>query len=102
MLGHVLSQTGRHAEARPAMRRAREVDPLYAMNHAMSSQVAFQAHDYPAAAEHARRTISVDPDFWIGYAALGQAYEQLGEAEFALDALASAARLSNFPESRRD
>jgi TolB-like protein/Flp pilus assembly protein TadD len=94
MLGHVLSQTGRHAEARPAMRRAREVDPLYAMNHAMSSQVAFQARDYPAALEHARQTIIVDPDFWIGYLVLGQTYEHLGEADLALEALANAARLS--------
>ena len=80
LLGHVLSQSGRHTEAEPAMGCARELDPLYAMNHAMSSQVAFQARDYPAAAEQARRTISVDPDFWIGYAALGQAYQQLGES----------------------
>ena len=94
MLGHVLSQTGRHAEARPFMRRAREVDPLYAMNHAMSSQVAFQARDYPAAVEHARHTIMVNPDFWIGYIQLGQAYEQLGEVDSALDAIAKAERLS--------
>jgi TolB-like protein/Flp pilus assembly protein TadD len=94
MLGHVLSQTGRHVEARPAMRRAREVDPLYAMNHALSSLVAFQARDYRAAVEHARQTIIVDPDFWIGYVQLGQVYEQLGKAELALEALATAARLS--------
>jgi TolB-like protein/tetratricopeptide (TPR) repeat protein len=94
MLGHVLSQTGRHAAARPVMRRAREVDPLYAMNHAMSSQVAFQTRDYPAAVEHARQTIIVDPDFWIGYVQLGQVYEQLGEADLALESLANAARLA--------
>ena len=64
------------------------------MNHAISSQVAFQARDYPAALEHARQTIIVDPDFWIGYMQLGQVYEQLGEADLALEALANAARLS--------
>jgi tetratricopeptide (TPR) repeat protein len=94
MLGHVLSQTGRHAEARPSMRRAREVDPLYAMNHAMSSQVAFQAGEYSTAIEHARQTTIVDPDFWIGYVQLGQTYVQLGEADSALEALANAQRLS--------
>jgi TolB-like protein/DNA-binding winged helix-turn-helix (wHTH) protein/Flp pilus assembly protein TadD len=93
-LGHVLSQMGRHREARAAVQRAREVDPLYAMNHAISSQVAFQARDYPAALEHARQTIIVDPDFWIGYMQLGQVYEQLGEADLALESLANAARLS--------
>jgi TolB-like protein/Tfp pilus assembly protein PilF len=93
-LGHVLSQMGRHREARAAVQRAREVDPLYAMNHAISSQVAFQARDYPAALEYARQTIIVDPDFWIGYVHLGQVYEQLGEADLALEAFANAARLS--------
>ncbi|HUE90182.1 MAG TPA: winged helix-turn-helix domain-containing protein, partial [Vicinamibacterales bacterium] len=94
MLGHVLSQTGRHVEARTAMRRARALDPLYAMSHAMSSQIAFQARDYPAAVEHARQSTIVDPDFWIGHVQLGQAYEQVGELDLALQALTNAARLS--------
>src|SRR3989441_11029169 len=32
-VGHLLSQTARHAEARAVMSRLREIDPLYAMNH---------------------------------------------------------------------
>jgi TolB-like protein/DNA-binding winged helix-turn-helix (wHTH) protein/tetratricopeptide (TPR) repeat protein len=93
-LGHVLSQTGRHAEAQRAMRRVRELDPLYAMSYAVSSQIAFQARTYPAAAEHARQAIVIDPDFWIGHVMSGQAYEQLGRIEQALDAFATAERLS--------
>ena len=73
MLGHLLSQTGRQAEALPLMRRARELDPYSAAHHAMSSQVAFQARDYGAASEHARQAIVVDPDFWVGYMMRGQA-----------------------------
>src|SRR5262245_7593086 len=72
MLGHLLSQTCRHPEAVSVMRRLCEVEPLYAMNHAMSSQVAFQARDYRAALEHARQAIVIDPEFWIGYMMLGQ------------------------------
>ena len=94
MLGHLLSQTGRHDEARSAMARLRERDPLYAMNHAMSSQVAFQARDYQEALAHARRAIVIDPEFWIGYMQLGQAYERLDQVDLALDALITAARLS--------
>jgi TolB-like protein/Flp pilus assembly protein TadD len=94
MLGHVLSQAGRHAEALPLMRRARELDPFSAVHHAMSSQVAFQARDYTAASEHARQAIVIDPDFWVGYMMRGQAYDQLGETDVALEALAIAARLS--------
>jgi len=94
MLGHVLSQTGRHAEALPLMRRARELDPFSAVHHAMSSQVAFQARDYVAASEHARQAIVIDPAFWVGYMMRGQAHHQLGETNVALEALATAARLS--------
>jgi tetratricopeptide (TPR) repeat protein len=93
-LGHALSQSGRHSEALTAMRRARELDPLEPMAHALSSQVAFQARDYSAAVEHARQAIIVDPEFWIGYMMLAQPYEQLGKTELALEALTSAARFS--------
>ena len=94
MLGHVLSQSGKHGEAAPLMRRARELDPLEPMTHAMSSQVAFQARDYVAAVEHARQAIVVDPEFWIGYMQEGQAYEQTGQTDLALEAFSQAARFS--------
>jgi tetratricopeptide (TPR) repeat protein len=60
----------------------------------MSSQVAFQARDYPAAVEYARQAILTDSEFWIGYVELGQAYERTGETDLALAALADAARFS--------
>ena len=63
------------------MRRARELDPLYAMQYAISSLVAFQAGDYALALEYARQTIALDPDFWIGHLVLAQAHEQLGQSD---------------------
>ena len=44
-LGHLLSQMGRAGEAQAAMTRARELDPLDLLSHALSSQVAFQGSD---------------------------------------------------------
>jgi tetratricopeptide (TPR) repeat protein len=87
MLGHLLSQTGRHTDATSALRRARELDPLDAMTHATSAQVAYQAGDYSSALEHARRSTVIDSEFWIGHAQQAQAYEQLGQHEAALQAL---------------
>ena len=92
MLGILLAQMGRHEEARPAIRRARELDPLVAVEHALSAQVAFVARDYAAAVQFARQAIVVDPEFWIGLFQLGQALVQLGESEQALDALNNAGR----------
>ena len=94
MLGHALSQTGRHSEAEAEMRRCRELDPLEPMSHALSSQVAFQAREYSAAVDHARRTTLIDSELWIGYMELGQAYQQMGKADLAMEALTDAGRLS--------
>ena len=60
----------------------------------MSSQVAFQAGDLPAAIDYAKHAILVRPDFWVGHMQLGQAYQQKGETDLALQALTDAARFS--------
>jgi tetratricopeptide (TPR) repeat protein len=93
-LGHVLTRLGRYDEAQAATRRARELDPLEPLTHALSSQVDFEARDYTAALEHARRATEIAPDFWIGHVMLGQVYEQMGQTAQALEALTAAARLS--------
>jgi TolB-like protein/Tfp pilus assembly protein PilF len=94
MLGITLSTMGRHGEALAAMRRARELDPLNPMNHALSSHSTFLAGDYPGAVLLARQAIVVDPGFWIGHFLLAQAAERLGENELAFEELGTAARLS--------
>ena len=93
-LGIVLSFMSRHDEALRAMRRARESDPLDFVHHALSAQVAFFARDYVAAAECARRANVLNPEFWIGYWQLAQAYEQLGENDLAFEALQKAGQFS--------
>ena len=95
MLGHAISQQGRHAEALAAARRARELDPRSALSHSMSSQIAFSARDLEAAARHAREALLTEPDDWVAYWQLGQAYQQMSQTDRALEALAEASRLSN-------
>ena len=94
MLGHTLSQMGCHAEAALQMERACRLEPLSPLHHAMASQVAFQARAFQTAMARARRAIAIDPEFWVGQMMLGQACEQVGDTDLALDALAQAARLS--------
>ncbi len=93
VLGHALSQSGHQPEAEAVMRRARELDPTDALTHGLSSVIASQGRDAAAALKHARQAISLDPRLWIGYIALGQAYELAGDHNLALEALADAARL---------
>lgn len=94
-LGIVLSYLKRHREAEAAARRAREVDPLDFTHQALSAQIAFNARDYPAAVEFARRATVLDPEFWVSYIQLAQAYEQLGESAAAFDALQKAGQFSS-------
>ena len=95
MLGHTLSQMRRHEEAAFQMEWACQLEPLSPLHHAMASQVAFQARDFRVATARARRSIAIDPDFWVGHMMLGQACEQVGEIELALDALGRASRVSS-------
>jgi TolB-like protein/Flp pilus assembly protein TadD len=95
MLGHAISQQGRHDEALAASRRARELDPLSALTHCMSAQIAFSARDMEAAARHSQDALLAEPDYWVAHWQLGQAYQQLGRTDEALEALAQASRLSN-------
>ena len=95
LLGHVLSQAGRHEEAEVAMRRARELDPTDMLTQGLSSQVASQARHFDRAIEHARRAILLAPQFWIGHVMLAAALDSAGEPELALDALSEAAKFAN-------
>jgi len=94
MLGIVSAHMGSHEEACLAIRRARELDPLSAAHHALSAQIAFAARDYTAAAQFAQQATSIDPEFWVGYFQLGQAYERLGNTDRAFEALNNAGRFS--------
>jgi TolB-like protein len=88
LLGIVLGHAGhREQEARQAMEQARAIDPLQAMHHALSAQVAFLGRDFQAALEFARQAAVVLTDFWIANLQMAQAYEQLGENALALEAL---------------
>ncbi len=94
MLGIVLSHLGRHPDARQEMQRARELDPLYAMHHALSAQVAFAARDDQAAIQFARQAVVIAPEFWIGHIQLAQVLEQTGQLEQALESATDANRFS--------
>ena len=94
-LGVLLSHMGCHSEAAVAAQRARELDPLHAGHYALSSQVAFNGRDYPAAAHMARQATVLDPEFWVGHLQLAQAYEQLGNHDLALEELQHAWRFSS-------
>ena len=93
-LAIVLSSMAQHQAALSAAQLARRLDPLDFVHHALSAQVAFNARDYPAAVELARRANVLNPEFWVGYYQLAQACEQLGRSDLTFDALQKAGQFS--------
>jgi TolB-like protein/Tfp pilus assembly protein PilF len=93
-LGILLSHLDRREEACSFAKRARELDPLNAVHRALSSQIAFSGRNYWDAVEFAQQAIAIDPEFWVGHIQLAQAQVELGNTDLALEALASATRLS--------
>jgi TolB-like protein/Tfp pilus assembly protein PilF len=94
VLGILLSHLRRHEEAIASIRRARELDPLNAMNRALSAQIAFAARDTEGAIQFAREAIIIDPEFWIGHFQLAQALVELQDYGRALESLTQASRFS--------
>ena len=94
MLGHALSLQGRLAEARAAAERARALEPLSALSHTMSAQIAFVARDLDAAIGHAREALQTEPNDWVAHWELAQAFEQSNRTDEALEEFAEASRLS--------
>jgi TolB-like protein len=84
VLGIVLASMGRPKDARTAMSQARELDPSYPMQHALSAHAEFLGHDYEAGQKLAEQAIKVEGAFWIGYFQLALVHERMGNNELAL------------------
>lgn len=93
-LALVLVAMGRHEEARAEMLQARELDPYYPMQLAVSAYERLLARDYPSALKFAQQATTVGPSFWIGHFHVAAVYEQLGNSELALKALDKAEALT--------
>jgi serine/threonine-protein kinase len=93
-LGVVLSHERHFAEALASMQRARELDPLFSHTFALSSMVAADSGDFPAALEFAKQAVAINPAAWVGYLHLGNANMGLGKPAEALEAFAASRRLS--------
>ncbi len=75
--GHLLSNLGRHAESAEEMKRAREVDPLSPIMHALSGRLMYQARRYDSALQHLKNALAINSDLWVVHTFLGGVYERL-------------------------
>jgi Flp pilus assembly protein TadD len=59
------------------MRRAREVDPLSPIMHALSGRLMYQAGQYDSALEFLKNALAINSELWVTHAFLGGVYERL-------------------------
>jgi eukaryotic-like serine/threonine-protein kinase len=75
---HVLSYTGRHAEALAEIRRARELDPLNVRVSALEGAVLINAGQADEALVRLIKTLELEPDYWFARQYAASAYIEKG------------------------
>ena len=86
---HLLSNTGRHAEALAEAKRARELDPLSSFANALEGQFLLHAGRTDEALDQLRKTFELDPNFFFPHMFAAGAYSEKG---MYVEALAEARR----------
>ena len=75
---HLLSNTGRHAEALAEIKRARELDPLNLRINALEGQFLLHAGQTDEALARLQKTLELDPNFWMAHLFASSAYIEKG------------------------
>ncbi len=75
---HLLSNTGRHAEALPEAKRARELDPLNLRNNALEGQFLLHAGRTDEALTRLRETLEMEPNYFLARFYASSAYIEKG------------------------
>ena len=75
---HVLSNTGRHAEALAESKRAREIDPLNLKNNALEGQFLIHAGRADEAIARLQEVLEMDPNYLLAHQYRSSAYIEKG------------------------
>jgi|SRR5215203_5300285 len=92
---HMLSNQGRHEEALFEAARARELDPRNPLSNALEGQFLFYAGRLDDAENRLRKTLEIEPDYWVPYQGLGRVYVLRGMYPEAIAAFRKARQLSD-------
>jgi tetratricopeptide (TPR) repeat protein len=97
---HLLSNTGRHAEALVEMKRARDLDPINLRITALEAQFLLHAGQTEVALNKLRKTVELSPKFWLGHLVLSSVFIEKGmytEAVREADLAKESSGASNHP-----
>lgn len=77
--GHLLSNTGRHAESIAMAERARELDPLNLRTNALEGQFRFYAGHHDEAINSLQKTLELEPNYGLARFNLSNCYIEKGK-----------------------
>jgi TolB-like protein/Tfp pilus assembly protein PilF len=75
---HLLSETGRHAEALAEAKRARQLDPLSIYINANEGQFLIHAGQTDEGLARLQKTFELDPNYWLAHSLASSAYIEKG------------------------
>ena len=96
---HLLSNSRRHERALVEIKVARELDPLSLRTNAEEGQIFFFAKDYDNALDRLKKTIDLDPSFWLSHLFISRVYTEKGMHSEAVEEAKKAGELSRNSQS---
>jgi len=96
---HLLSNSRRHERALVEIKVARELDPLSLRTNAEEGQIFFFAKDYDDALDRLKKTIDLDPSFWLSHLFISRVYTEKGMHSEAVEEAKKASELSRNSQS---
>jgi serine/threonine-protein kinase len=91
---HLLSNTGRYAQALAQIKIATELDPLFSLTGALEGQFLFVAGRFDESLDRLNKTIALNPNFWLSHLFLSAVYTEKGMYDEAIAAGTKAKALS--------
>jgi Flp pilus assembly protein TadD len=92
--GLYLDMIGRFDEARAAIARVQETDPLSLVGQALLAFQSYLARDHAREMEECRKAVELDPNHFLGRWSLGLAFQHLGRHDQAVSEHRKALKLS--------
>lgn len=93
----LLTNRGRHEEAKVMAERALELDPLSVNAHVNTGWMCYVSGDYEQALKSAEQGIELDPDFVNAHTLVAYTLFRSGEHQAAITTLEAAAQIDSFP-----
>ena len=87
---HLLSNTGRYAQALGQIKLARELDPLFLLTGALEGQILFFTGRSDESLDRLSKTIALNPNFWLSHLFLSAVYAEKGMYDEAIAAATKA------------